>query len=251
MSSGSQMYLERHAYQRSLPNSRESLCLSPDVSRSQKAVTKLDFQSRGQPQSSDAGKRLRPSESFRTVPNGAEALGTSPNVTERKASHTLTVREAARMFELAGVARTERSIVNWCQFNAQGVARLDAYFDPNEHKYFITPQSVEQAIAEEEARAAKVNTVSEAVGRVPNGSEAGGNGPAAHSEDGGGRVAELAKEVLDLKILNSGKDFLIGQLKEERDGFFSQLLESSRKVGEMEAKLLQLEEHSTSERESK
>jgi hypothetical protein len=59
------------------------------------------------------------------------------------------------MFEDAGVARTERSITNWCQLNAQGIARLDAYYDPNERKYFITPQSVELAIAEEKAKAAR------------------------------------------------------------------------------------------------
>jgi len=59
------------------------------------------------------------------------------------------------MFEVAGVARTERSIINWCQLNSQGVARLDAYFDPNERRYYITPQSVELAIAEEKAKAAR------------------------------------------------------------------------------------------------
>jgi len=74
------------------------------------------------------------SESFRTVPKGAEAFGTFPNASEKNADHTVTVREAARLFEAAGVARTERSIVNWCQPNKTGVARLDAYFDPNERK---------------------------------------------------------------------------------------------------------------------
>jgi hypothetical protein len=44
--------------------------------------------------------------------------------------------------------------VNWCQHNALGVGKLDAYFDPNERKYFITPESVELAIAEEMAKAA-------------------------------------------------------------------------------------------------
>jgi hypothetical protein len=43
----------------------------------------------------------------------------------------MTVRETARLFETAGVARSERSIVNWCQKNRQGIARLDAYYDPN------------------------------------------------------------------------------------------------------------------------
>jgi hypothetical protein len=144
------------------------------------------------------------------------------------------------MFEAAEVARTERNIVNWRQFNAQGVARLDAYFDPNERRYFITPQSVEHAIAEEKARAAKNNSASEAVGSLPNGSEARGKRAAGDSESGSARVGELEKEVLDLKILHSGKDYLIQQLRQERDGFFNQLLEASRKVGQLETRLLQL-----------
>lgn len=57
------------------------------------------------------------------------------------------------MFEAAGVARTERSIVNWWQLNPHGVARLDACFDPNERKYFIIPGSVDSAIVEERAKA--------------------------------------------------------------------------------------------------
>jgi hypothetical protein len=188
------------------------------------------------------------SESFRTVPKGAEAFGRMPNPSERKASHTLTVREAARMFEVAGVARTERSIVNWCQFNAQGVARLDAYFDPNERKYYITPQSVEQAIVEEKAKAVRSNPVSESVGTLPKDSEDSG---IRHDQDTvvkEGRISELEKELLNLKILNSGKDIVIERLSNERDGFFSQLLESSRKVGELETRLLQLQEPSLSNR---
>jgi hypothetical protein len=149
----------------------------------------------------------------------------------------LTVREAARLFESAGVARTERSIVNWCQSNAQGIARLDAYFDPNERKYYITPQSVELAIAEEKAKAAKINGASEAVGNVPKGSERL-NGV---SESDNGLIRELERENLDLKITNRGKDLYIEQLQKERKGFFDQLLAATREMGELESKLLQLE----------
>src|SRR6266852_6015975 len=93
------------------------------------------------------------SASLGKVPNNSESFRSIPKVSDRKENHTLTVREVARMFETAGVARTERSITNWCQSNKSGIARLDAYFDPNEMRYFITPQSVESAIAEEKAKA--------------------------------------------------------------------------------------------------
>jgi len=55
------------------------------------------------------------------------------------------------------VARTERSLINWCQPNRQGFTRLDSYYDPNERKYFITLQSVEAVIQEEIHRAIKSN----------------------------------------------------------------------------------------------
>jgi len=192
----------------------------------------------GAPQESSEDFRTvpNPSEDFRTIPKSSEAFGTVPQLAERKASHTLTVREVARLFEAAGVARTERSIVNWCQRNRQGVSRLDCYFDPNERRYYITPQSVELAVAEEKAKAMKASS-SEPVGTVPNNAEGLKEGP----EGDVARSKELEKEVLDLKITNRGKDLFIEQLQKERDGFFEQLLSASCKMGELEARLLQLE----------
>lgn len=193
----------------------------------------------------------KPSEPFGKVPNDSARFGNVPHLSERKESHTLTVREAARLFEAAGVARTERSITNWCQPNRTGVARLDAYFDPNERKYYVSPQSVELAIAEEKAKAAKINEPSEPFGKVPPDSEAFRTIPhdaetpskaVPISEGDGSRVAELEKEVMDLRILNKGKDFFIEQLKGERNGFIEQMVSANRKVGELENKLLQLEQ---------
>jgi hypothetical protein len=191
------------------------------------------------------------SENFRTVPKASESFGkvrndsarfgNIPKASERKENHTLTVREAARLFEAAGVTRTERSITNWCWPNKTGIARLDSYFDPNERKYFITPQSVELAIAEEKARAAKINEPSEPAGKIRKDSERGQQTPATGSEAGTGRIRELEKEVMDLKITNRAKDYLVDQLQKERTGFFDQLLSASHKVGELENKLLQIE----------
>src|SRR5262249_38748688 len=90
------------------------------------------------------------SEGFGKVPNSSETFRSIRNDVTRTEQHTLTVRDVARRFEEAGVPRTERSITNWCQQNHQGVARLDAFFDTNERKYFITPQSAELAIREEQ-----------------------------------------------------------------------------------------------------
>jgi hypothetical protein len=176
------------------------------------------------------------SESFRKIRNDSARFGSVPKLSERKENHSLTVREVAKLFEAAGVARTERSITNWCWPNRQGISRLDSYFDPNERKYFITPESVELAIAEEKAKAAKINESSEPVRSVPKGSEKVED----VSEPDNDRVKELERENLDLKITNRGKDLFIEQMQKERDGFFDQLLTANRKMGELEAKLLTL-----------
>ena len=179
---------------------------------------------------------------FRTVPNYTEEFGKIPQAAERKENHTLTVRETARMFETAGVARTERSIINWCQPNRQGIARLDCYFDPNERKYYITPQSVEAVIQEEIQRA---NKSSEAPGSETFGSSVA---HVKHSPTTAmtkavneRKVQEMEREIMDLKIANRGKDYLIDQLKGERTGFFDQLLSANKTVGQLETKLHQLD----------
>ena len=190
--------------------------------------------------SADFGSVPNYSAAFRTVPNDSEGFRTIPKSAERKESHTLTVREVARMFEAAAVARTERSIVNWCQPNRTGIARLDSYLDPNERRYYISPQSVEQAIAEEKAKASKSKDASEPFGNVPPAAETARTTKRA-TEDDETRAKELERENMDLRIANRGKDYLIDELNMERKSFFDQLLSANRKMGELENKLLQIE----------
>ena len=47
---------------------------------------------------------------------------------------------------------------------------------------------------------------------------------------------------MDLRILNKGKYFFIEQLKTERQDFFDQVVSANRKVGELETRLLQLDQ---------
>ena len=176
---------------------------------------------------------------FRTVPNVAEDFGKVPQVAERKENHTLTVRETARMFEAAGVARTERSVINWCQPNRQGITRLDSYYDPNERKYYITPQSVDAVIQEEIQRTSKSvePLASEFFGSSSAQMKHSGNANAVDER----RLKELEREIFDLQIANRGKDYLIGELNKERKSFFDQLLATHRTVGELETRLNQLD----------
>ena len=183
------------------------------------------------------------SESFGKVPHAAESFRNLTNTSERTNNHTLTVREVARMFEAAGVARTERSIVNWCQPNRHGIARLDAYFDTNDRRWFITLQSVESAIAEEKAKTVKIGqNPSEPVTAVPNPTEAGRD--TIHSRPSNGVDADnstaLEKELMDLRILNRGKDYFIEQLQNERESMLEKLVSGSHRIGELENQLMQL-----------
>ncbi|HEV2452926.1 MAG TPA: hypothetical protein VGY98_01605 [Verrucomicrobiae bacterium] len=209
----------------------------------------------------ESGDVQNDSESFRTIPKASESFGTVrndsarfgnvPHPSERKQNHTLTVREAARMFEAAGVARTERSIVNWCQPNRQGIPRLDSYFDPNERRYYITPESVEMAIAEEKARAAKINEPSERFGTVPDDAET----PQFATENEPAQTRELELQIRDLEITNRVKDQVIGmkdkfieQLQQEQRNYIERLIDSSHRIGQLEAKLLEIESPSDSEK---
>jgi hypothetical protein len=190
------------------------------------------------------------SASFGTVPQDAERFGTVPKISERTEQHTLSVREVARMFENAGVARTERSITNWCHRDRNGVSRLDAYYDENDRRYFITPQSVERAIQEELAKGRVENTA-----RLV---DAGDNDTShdvkqatqphttQHEEEE--RIRELERKIIDLEFLNRGKDQYIDLLKDERKQFgeerkelVEKLVNSSRQIGTLETRLLQLE----------
>jgi hypothetical protein len=209
------------------------------------------------------------SEGFGTGPNISEGFGTGPNVaedfgsvrnhsevsgiirtgSEKKESHTLSVRDVARMFEGAGGPRTERSIIKWCQPNRQGIATLDVYYDPNERKYFITPKSVELAIKEEQHKGQKLTEVRDTprFGTVPNGAEQGR--PATDNQMLGGpeTMKGLKQEIMDLKITNRAKDLFIEELQTERRGFalerqgyVEKLMTSNRRIGDLESKVLQL-----------
>lgn len=111
------------------------------------------------PNASDAVPNAAPprSEPFGTidaaVPNPfPEVFRTAPVCTAADGDHTITVREAARLFEEAGVSRTERALTKWCNRNARGITRLVCCYHELERKYYLTPASIERVIAEERQR---------------------------------------------------------------------------------------------------
>jgi hypothetical protein len=49
-----------------------------------------------------------------------------------------------------------------------------------------------------------------------------------------------SEQVLDLQITNRGKEYLVERFQKERNGYFGELLQASRKVGQLETKVLRL-----------
>lgn len=197
------------------------------------------------PNSEGFGTFPNSSANFGSIPHDAEGFRTVRNGAERTDQHTLTVREVARLFEDAGVPRTERSIINWCQPNRQGIARLDAFFDTNERKYFITGQSVHLAIKEEQAKAA--NSAPGAQAETPQSKAAEARATASETHSDPGEVTDLRRKVMDLEITNRVKEELLrraqtqlDQADEERRAYIERLIANSRKIGELETNLLQL-----------
>ena len=191
------------------------------------------------PQGSEAfGKVPKSSEGFGNIPNASEVFRTVRKGAEKTEHHTLTVREATRLFEQAGVPRTERSIVNWCQQNPQGFARLDAFYDMNERRYFITPQSVGLAIKEEQAKQAAAGH-SPTANAAPEKETRRSETPPPTSEDSN-TVKELERKMRDLEIATRAKDYYIERLESDRTKTVGQLVGMSRYVGELETQLLQL-----------
>jgi hypothetical protein len=189
-----------------------------------------------QPPAEDFGNVPNVSEVFGTVPQPSEPFRTVRKTSERTEKHTLTVREVARLFEQATVTRTERSIINWCRLNRQGVARLDAFFDENEGRYYITPESVNRAIEEERAKQPAGIGAAATEAEVPKHSESTSRSGA---EDGP-RSKELERQNRDLEIATRAKDFYIERLEKERGQYVQQLVGISRYVGELESQVLQL-----------
>ena len=206
------------------------------------------------PQPSEAfGNVPSDSEPFRTLPNDAEDFRKVRNGSARTENHTLTVRDVAKMFEQAGVPRTERSVVNWSQLNRQGVARLDAFFDENEGRYYITPQSVNRAIEEERARASANNQPLSAPQNPfpkqeqPPVSEPTRRHGTESSEADTQELADLRRKVMDLEITNRVKEQLLARLNDElirkddeRLGYIERLISDSRRIGELESQLIQI-----------
>ena len=87
---------------------------------------------------------LTASDHDRPRPTSSDVDRPGPTMSSvRREEHNLTTREALQLFEAAGLPRNQRSIERYC---ADG--KLDAFFDSDEQRYYISRASAERLIGQ-------------------------------------------------------------------------------------------------------
>jgi hypothetical protein len=155
----------------------------------------------------------------------------------------LIMEEAYTLFENQGERRSLRMIGEYCK-----TGELVCDYDTDDKRWHITRESVEHKIAKIKAlNARKAATVPQhaseqfterpatppraAEGFTPNREAAPSSSEA---------VRKLEAELLDLKITNKAKDYMIDQMQKERVDFINRIENGGRLVGRLKAQLLQL-----------
>lgn len=205
----------------------------------------------------DENQEIQPTaktDNVRQSPTSSDYVRPRPTLSgERRDEHTLTSREVLKLFEQSGLPRSQRSIERYCQDK-----KLDCFFESDEQRYYMTQASIERLIGQlkeiqarhtqsavDEPSPTTTDNVRQSPPPPDEQQEKARAGKTKELEE---TLSHLEKELIDEKILNKAKDYFIDQLKEdrqhfvdERKTFIVQLTESSRMIGELETKLLQLE----------
>lgn len=199
------------------------------------------------------------SDYVRPEPTMTDQVGPRPTSSSvRREEHNLTTREALQLFEAAGLPRNQRSIERYC---ADG--KLDAFFDSDEQRSYISRASAERLIGQLQ----EIKARHEAVGAGPARSDGIRPAPTMSRQEPDTpqpetdlpRVKELESEVATLKSeikTLEEKHFTISyekkaseqmvtmlreQLKDDRKEFFQQMDKLMKEVGETRQLVGQLE----------
>ena len=156
----------------------------------------------------------------------------------------IIMEEAYAEFEAQGERRSVRMIAEYCK-----TGELVCTYDSDDKRWHITRESVEHKIAKIKAlnarkAAAAPQHTSEPFNERPAAPQRPTEEAPPQSESDSSPFAlikKLRKRILNLRILNQGKDYVIEQLNQEREQLLTRIETSSRRVGELEIRLLQLE----------
>jgi hypothetical protein len=207
------------------------------------------------PATAVSGSEPLPSDGIRSRPQ--------PTARIRTVDHIVTAEEVVALLRKAGVPRSIRRVTEYCQRGD-----LDAFRDPDERRWYVTPASVTELITHFQELRSRHTTTAD-IRTVPPLTAANGTPPPATAGDGNLRkptagsdplarttdlpsnaaekIKQLEDEVTGLKISNQAKDIVIGQLKEERTSFIQLLQKRAFTIGRLKTKLLQLQAPTSSE----
>jgi hypothetical protein len=180
----------------------------------------------------------------------------SPTVSSvRREEHNLTTREALQLFEAAGLPRNQRSIERYC---ADG--KLDAFFDSDEQRYYISRASAERLIGHLLEIKARHDAVSPVGPSVSDGIRPGatqsrqvhGEHTAPPPQPDVTKLKELEDKLFNLEVdkraTEKVNNILREQIKEDRAQYFQQLQEfvkelsdTKQLVGELQTQVKRLE----------
>jgi len=159
-----------------------------------------------------------------------------PVETQRDMSrYSLSAEVASLRFSSAGVPRSPRTVMRYCQTGHLDCIKIDT--DKNE-RYLITPDSVEKRI--EELLSVDLSR-QDATGRDETGARQNSTSAAPDTErlveSLQAEIENLERENFDLKITNRGKDEFVKLLREERARFVDELKDQAHRIGQLEERL--------------
>jgi hypothetical protein len=196
----------------------------------------------------------------RPEPSMTDQVGQRPTLSSvRREEHNLTTRDALQLFEEAGLPRNQRSIERYC---ADG--KLDAFFDSDEQRYYVSRASAERLIGhlkEIKARHESAGVVGPAKSdgirpattlprQEPGVRQPDAEHPRIQALEG--EVATLQREKKELeekhftvsyekKASDQMVTMMREQLKEDRKEFFRQMDKLVKEMGETKQLVGQLE----------
>lgn len=160
--------------------------------------------------------------------------------------YTMTTGEVRAIFYRDGLFRAPRSIERYCKEE-----KLDCFLDPDEKRYYVRPESVGTLIShikEVNARQSAPTPLATFVGTAdapPTSVPPHDALPVGESGGESEEVKKLQNQIVTLEIGSQAKEQIIShltsQITGDRKQFISELVQHTRKVGQLEEKLLRLE----------
>jgi hypothetical protein len=160
------------------------------------------------------------------------------------------MEQAYALFENGGERRSVRMIAEYCK-----TGELVCIYDSDDKRWHITRDSIQGKIEKIKSLNARKAAIAPqhtsepfteppaAPQRPPENQRPKEEAPPQTESDSSSfsLIKKLRKRILNLRILNQGKDYVIEQMHKEREQFLTRIETSSHRVGELETQVLQLE----------